>query len=51
MSRTIRFVLTNKPFERRGEIPKGMVIFKSKKKSSKGGRQGEKLKVFKECEV
>jgi hypothetical protein len=49
MSRTIRFVLVNTPFERRGETPRGMVVFKSKKKSPKGGRQGEKLKLIKEA--
>ena len=48
MSRTIRFVLVNTPFERRGETPRGRVVFKSKKKSPKGGRQGEKLKLSRE---
>lgn len=48
MSRTIRFVLVNMPFERRGETPKGMVVFRSKKKSTKGGRLGEKLKLIRE---
>lgn len=48
MSRTIRFVLVNTTFERRGETPRGMVVFKSKKKSPKGGRQGEKLKLSRE---
>ena len=48
MSRTIRFTLVNMPFERRGETPRGMVVFKSKKKSPKGGRQGEKLKLSRE---
>lgn len=48
MSRTIRFTLVNMPFERRGDTPRGMVVFKSKKKSVKGGRQGEKLKLIKE---
>ena len=45
MSRTIRFTLVNMPFERRGETPRGMVVFKSKKKSVKGGRQAEKRQV------
>ena len=48
MSRTIRFTLVNMPFERRGETPRGLVVFKTKKKSTKGGRQGEKLKLIKE---
>ena len=51
MSRTIRFVLVNTPFERRGETPRGMVVFKTKKKSPKGGRQGQKLSLKKELEV
>ena len=48
MSRTIRFTLVNMPFDRRGETPRGMVVFKSKKKSVKGGRQAEKRQLVKE---
>lgn len=47
MSRTIKFTLVNMPFERRGETPRGMIVFKTKKKSAKGGRQGEKIKLIK----
>jgi hypothetical protein len=48
MSRTIRFTLVNMPFERRGETPRGMVVFKTKKKSTKGGRQAEKRQQVKD---
>lgn len=48
MSRTIKFTLVNMPFERRGDTPRGMVVFKSKKKSPKGGRQGQKLTIKRE---
>lgn len=48
MSRTIRFTLVNMPFDRRGDTPRGMIVFKSKKKSVKGGRQAEKRQLVKE---
>lgn len=48
MSRTIKFTLVNMPFERRGDTPRGMVVFKTRKKSAKGGRQGQKLTIKRE---
>ncbi len=46
--KTISFSLKNKPFERRGVMARGTTTFRDDRKSPKGGRQGEKLKIIKE---
>ena len=45
--KAISFTLKNKPFDRRGSLPKGSTIFRDDRKSPKGGRAGEKVRFKK----
>ena len=50
MSKSIKFELVNRPFERRGNLPKGSTIFRDDRKYPKGGRAGEKVRFRKGME-